>query len=343
MKKAFLIGLFMAITLLACRVTERILTTPKLSGPTSNPATANPIEFLTPEPITCANDSCLNACLERINTVLPPAEFNPVGGAYADADANFNLVFYDVHNGQLGEPQILSVPETYQVYQKDLATQKRIWHYASALLPPDQLEKWIDRFEIFTDGSYNKMAWVDFDKTDRKHWTLGIDFIDTGNSVDFTYTLVHELGHLITMNTDQIPFTEFSSGWYQNPTTCPQLNTPEGCTKPESYINQFYQQFWKPDFEEWRKTVERPHVNSPEEYDALVQKFYEGHTDQFVREYAATNIYEDLAESFMNFVLEPKSDSKSQVNQKIIFFYQFPEMVVLRKNMIQNLCSYVQR
>lgn len=83
-------------------------------------------------------------------------------------------------------------------------------------------------------------------------------------------------------------------------------------------------------------------MNSDEELEDLVHAFYRKHEEQFVREYAATNLREDIAESFMYFVLEPRPRDGSIVSQKIKFFYDFPELVDMRKQMIQNMCSYTQ-
>ena len=106
-------------------------------------------------------------------------------------------------------------------------------------------------------------------------------------------------------------------------------------------MNLFFQAFWAAIFEEWRelKTV---HVNSDDEYFALLHEFFKNHEDQFVREYASTSIYEDLADSFMHFVLDPKPTGNSIIEKKILFFYDFPELVTLRQQMIQNVCSYTQ-
>lgn len=293
-------------------------------------------------PITCTDDSCLDACLTRINSALGTHEFEQIGGEYAGKEANLNLVVYKVENGELGKPALLFVPEEFKPFQEDLEAQLLVWNYVSALLPPEQL-KWISEYDIFTDGPENILAWVNTrDIFDRAHWQLGIDITDAESPTDITYTLVHEFGHLITLNTDQIPYSTSYSTWSQNPATCGQFSLPEGCTNPVSYINLFYQRFWTRIFDEWLESVGTVNVNSDEELEDLVHAFYRKHEEQFVREYAATNLREDIAESFMYFVLEPRPRDGSIVSQKIKFFYDFPELVDMRKQMIQNMCSYTQ-
>jgi hypothetical protein len=297
----------------------------------------------TPKPITCKDDACLEACLQRIQQVVPRVEYEPLTGAYAENDIELNLVVYDVKEGQLGEPQLLHVPDSFKPFQQDINAQQAIWRYASSLLPPDQL-KWINSFEVFKSSNYS--GWVEpagSYQDNRSHWTLGIEIEYAQDPVEVTYTLVHEYGHLLSLNTDQIPASDFSYGWTQNSAVCKQLSTPDGCSKPDSYINQFYQYYWMDLLDEWEKTVDQPSMKSPDESDAFVQKFYNNHSQRFVDDYAATNINEDFAETFMYFVLLPKPPAIGSLNQKILFFYKFPELVALRQQMIQNICSYTEQ
>ena len=58
-------------------------------------------------------------------------------------------------------------------------------------------------------------------------------------------------------------------------------------------------------------------------------------------EYAATNPSEDFAESFMVFVLKEKPAKSTadfiHKDQKILFFYDFPELVEIRDFIRNNL------
>jgi hypothetical protein len=95
-------------------------------------------------------------------------------------------------------------------------------------------------------------------------------------------------------------------------------------------------------YDDWLETVYKADTNTEEEFRQAVRQFYEKHSEDFAREYAATNIKEDLAVSFEHFVLEPKPSGNGLVEQKILFYYDFPELVALRQQMIQSICSYVQ-
>lgn len=352
-RKILLIALALLFSTLACRAATRLIfpDTPSPHPPTlaatpaappTESAASLPASKAAPAPITCTDDTCLDACLTRINEVLQTGQTESIGGEYADKEVDLNLVLYKVEEGRLGAPATLYVPKEFQRLQQDAAVQQSIWNYTASLLSPDQL-KWISEFIIFTDGPANTLAWVDNrDILDRAHWQLGIDILDAADPIDLTYTLVHEFAHLITLNTDQIPPADSYSTWTQNPAACSQFSIPEGCTNPDSYLNLFYQKFWTDIFDEWLETVEEVPVTSSEEYDTLVEELYYRHEDLFVGEYAATNIREDMAESFMYFVLEEKPEGNSVFEQKIRFFYEFPELVSLREQIIQNVCSYAQ-
>lgn len=305
------------------------------------PVTSTPLSI--PEPITCVDDSCLNACLQRIEETIPTSSYEALSGIYAGDNIEFNLVYYKVEDGKLSEPQVLYVPDEFEAYQQDLTAHQNIWQYASGLLPADEL-KWIDGFEIFSSSNY--AGWVSPGggyQDDRSKWILGVDIASAQDPSFLTNVLVHEYGHLITLNTDQIVSDEFYSGWWQDPEGCSQFLSPDGCSNPDSYINLFYQKFWQGDlYDAWLEEVEKPQVDSSDEYRTLIDKFYESHSEQFVSDYASTNIDEDLAESFERFVLEPKPDGNGVPEQKIRFFYDFPEMVKIRQTMIQNICSYTQ-
>ena len=334
MKRLVLLSVFLLFVTLACQTVQRVVA-PSAPPPDGTKAP--------PTPITCTDDSCLDACLKRINKELAANPLDEVGGDYAGADANFNLVTYKVDGDQIIEPDILWVPSEYKIYQQDTAAQQRVWDYFTSLIPAAQ-RKWITNYVIFTDGSYNTLAWVGLvEYGDNSRWELGVDVLDSSDPIYLTGTIVHEVGHLITLNSDQIIQSEdFIYSPYQNADVCPTFISTEGCSTPESYINGFYQKFWTEIYDDWMEIVYKASPSNDDELRAVVAEFYGNHPDDFAREYAATNIKEDLAVSFEHFILDPKPDGNSVVEQKILFFYDFPELVAMRQQMIQNLCSYVQ-
>jgi len=52
-----------------------------------------------------------------------------------------------------------------------------------------------------------------------------------------------------------------------------------------------------------------------------------------------THPAEDIAESFTYFVFTPKPTGNSIKEQKIAFFYEYPELVKLRSDILNGACS----
>ena len=356
MKRFLFVTILLLAVSLACQTLTRAVTpptsTPAAARPTESAATEAPASTVapeatatseiipTPEPITCTDDSCLQACLERINTTLQAQQFDPLSEAYAGKEVTVGLVAYKVKGDQIVDPVMLSAPPDYKVYQQDTAAQLRIWNYFTAILPTDLRVKWISEFRVFTDGPSNTLAWVRrSDKPDK--WILGADILDSRNPVNLTETLLHEFGHLLTLNTEQLTVSDtYIYSGEQGLSNCPQYAAPDGCSNPNSYINLFYQKFWKKIYAEWFTNVDQA-SNGELNWD-LVSAFHDRYADQFVSVYAASHPEEDIAESFATFMLSPRPEGNSIADQKVAFFYQFPELVQLRQFAIQGMCSYTQ-
>ena len=329
-----LFATLLAVASLACVTVQRIIASPTPTLP--------PIPVTPGQPVECTDETCLDACLVRLSRALGVKPLEDVGGNYANKDAQFDLVTYTVEGDTITTPDVLWVPSEYKSYQQDTALHERAWDFFVSFVPAEQ-RKWVTQYVIFTDGAYNTLAWIGpVEFGDNSRWQLGVDVLDANNPITLASTIVHELGHLLTLNSDQIQDngdTPYSVN--QNPAVCPQYMSTEGCSTPESYINQFYQAFWTGLQADWLEMVYKPHANSPQEFRVMVQEFHDKHPGEFVSDYAATNIKEDMAESFENFILQPKPASDSIADQKVLFFYNFPELVALRQQLIENLCSYV--
>ena len=334
MKKSILLSLAVLVISLAClcdlpfTVIERISSTLDETEVASNSS-----------PSACSGDDCLDACLVRINKVLKP-ENADLYVAQGDLYESYDLASYLVYDGELGRVNTYNVPDNLLEIQEDYSTQERIWEYASSLLPAEDL-RMINQYLVYTDGSDNELAYVYYDdKQGRTKWMLAVDVVDANQPVQLTHTLVHEFGHLITLNADQIPEGSDYWGWDQEESGCDTFTYYYGCTNEDSYINLFYEAFWVDIFPDWKRIVGDP-SEELEDYDEdAVAEFYEMYPDQFVDDYAPTEIGEDIAESFEFFVLKTKPDGDSIAEQKILFFYQFPELVELREQMIQAICDF---
>lgn len=132
--------------------------------------------------------------------------------------------------------------------------------------------------------------------------------------------------HLISLNNTQI---EDDLNQYAETYTI-----DEGSLKKDSYLNVFYNKFWK-NHRNYLDKTQRDYL-SEEEKQELIYDFYLEHENEFVSDYAATNPVEDLAETFMYFVIEDKPKDNSIKSEKIKFLYNYEELVNLRNFIIEK-------
>ena len=117
---------------------------------------------------------------------------------------------------------------------------------------------------------------------------------------------------------------------------CPTFFPGEGCSLSTSYVNVFYDRFWRDLHDEW-SAIDR--TQDDDRRDAKLNAFYREHRDRFVDSYAATSPVEDIAETWAFFILDSQPAGTSEIDQKLGFFYSYPELVTLRSHIIGNLCA----
>ncbi|HEY3474765.1 MAG TPA: hypothetical protein VGK56_09155 [Anaerolineales bacterium] len=256
------------------------------------------------------------------------------------------LVTYEVTGDKLSGTQIQTVPDELEDERDDRLTHEAIWDYFKALIPAEERAR-VSEFSIFTDGRGSHLAAVSPTFSDPERWTLHVDIEDAESYYDLTYTLIHEQGHLLTLNSEQVPLSKAilrypnnSTIYNQEVAACPQYFTGEGCSQPDSYINQFFNRFWPYLYAEWEQ------IDLEEDDDIrqiLLEEFYEMFQDQFLTGYAATSPAEDIAEAWTFFVLSPKPELTSIASEKILFFYEYPELVELRTQILNQICAEFPR
>lgn len=82
-------------------------------------------------------------------------------------------------------------------------------------------------------------------------------------------------------------------------------------------------------------------VNSASERNrfSVLRRYYDENESRFVSDYATMNPDEDMAETFVTFVREAKPTGSTLRDQKILFFYKYPEFVSLRSELRTNLAA----
>ncbi len=256
-------------------------------------------------------------------------------------DTEVTIVTYTLSGDELTDPYYESVDSDLQDEQDDEQTHQQIWDYFTAIIPPDQRNV-IAEYAIITDGQGGTLAAVSQTYTSPDLWSLQVDIADTVNYYELTFTLVHEFGHLLTLGPDQVPPSlaifnnpEDDDLYFEEASACPNYFPGEGCANSDSYIDDFYNQFWVDIYDEWNE------INLEEDDDIYYEKldeFYYKYEDQFVTSYAATNPEEDIAEAWAFFVFSPQPAGDTLAEEKVLFFYQYPELVELRANILKNMC-----
>jgi hypothetical protein len=263
----------------------------------------------------------LNAGTSDTSTMLPSSVFS------SDHDVDY-LVVYETHGDDLGNREDLLLSDTVDDKLDSREVHEAIWHTFTSLIPAKD-RSFVTEFAVLSDGSNNILAGVSPTYNNLKEWTLKVDVVNAANHYGLIYSLLHEFGHLLTLNASQV-----SPDDEQAKSSCPQYFTGEGCSYFNSYMNEFFNRYWSSFYAERQGTRGQQETQPDLSYD-----FYLTHADQFLTSYAATNPEEDIAESWTFFILSPKPEPTSIASQKIIFFYEYPELVALRQEIRNRLCS----
>jgi hypothetical protein len=253
------------------------------------------------------------------------------------------LVLYDIQDEKLGDRENLLLSDQIDVTLDSLATHEAIWNTFTSLIPAED-RSFVTEFAVLSDGSNYVMAGVSPTYENPREWTLKVDVEDATDPYRLEYSLLHEYGHLVTLSASQVPPDETvfyhpdNKAIHENAVnSCPRYFTGEGCSDSGSYIDEFFNRYWSSFYNEWQNTqgegIQRE----------LLYDFYSSHADQFLTRYAATSPEEDIAESWAFFILSTKPEPISVANQKILFFYEYPELVALRQEILKRLCSSFSR
>ncbi len=232
-----------------------------------------------------------------------------------DYDENL-YASYNIKNGEI------VANETDGIYSDD----KIIWEKIKEIMPKKYIDM-VSKYEVFTDGVDGDLASVSLNDDDIT-WTISVDLDDTlDENQNFTSeslkTIIHEASHIISLNSTQMGGNTEDKTLY---------TVEEGTLKKDAYLNVFYNKFWKDRISEHSKHSEMENTDIENE-----NSFYNKYSDEFVDDYAATNPAEDFAESFMYFVVNEKPVENGIKEEKILFFYDYPEFVKLREDILAKI------
>lgn len=342
--KIFLWTLPFILSTLACNyVTQLILPSTPTSSPTFTAtltATLEPTATNTPVPeFQVACPSLLGEIISAATSVGPML-LTPRRAGENGREVEY-LVSYTLEDDLLGVRHEILMPDNLDEGLDERAAHELIWNYFAALIPASERD-FLVAFSIMTDGRSRILGGVRRTNENPDEWDLRVDVRDARDRHELTYTLLHEFGHLLTLKSSQVAFDR---SIYQDPDNqeiyeraeleCPNYFSGDGCSLPDSYLNEFFLRYWDTLYEEWQE-IDRAKEDTS--YQDRLHDFYKVYSDQFLTEYAVTSPEEDIAESWAFFVLSPKPELNSIANEKILFFYEYPQLVQLRQEILTRLC-----
>jgi len=178
------------------------------------------------------------------------------------------------------------------------------WNTLVTLVGADFIEDHLVEYRIFNDPDNYMGAFIE--QNDDLEWILAInrfdeDLVREHDDPFMIELLLHEMTH--------IPF--FAD---------------------EQYEDAFTEQFW--DTSTMRQHERRLEAGDLRERTELADRLFERYPDHFVTAYAATSPVEDLVESFVEFVVsDAKPEGQTIAEQKVRFFYDYPELVSWRSEL----------
>jgi len=289
------------------------------------------------------------ACTLSFDQVIESAQgdvYNFDGETEYEEPNFYYLVSYVVNGDAITSPMFEEIPVSLKVEQADTALQRTAWALFADLIPAENRQM-VTQFNVFTDGYSNTLAAVDQSYEDPSKWILEVDIADLDEKDALVFTLIHEYAHLLTLNeTQSVPDPALLLNPYslelqaEKAAACPNYFNGLGCSRPNSYIQDFYTRFWADINDEWTQVdlLQYEEGDLIPYYNALYD-FYIKHQDQFVDDYAVTHPAEDIAESFAYFIFSPKPAGKTIRDQKILFFYDYPELIHIREHVLNATCT----
>jgi hypothetical protein len=286
-----------------------------------------------------ATSTTMDQCAQELSQWLDETE--PVDSTQNGSGQLQILATYVVSGDRINLVGLSSIPAKYESWQQDETLQQRTWEQITTIIP-SSYRLGVTRFVLFSDGPAGALGAVE--QPDQPgEWTIAVDIQDAQELSTLAATLIHETAHLFSLGPAQVEtylplfkHPQDETLFAQGDAACETYFVHEGCSLPDSHLNQFFNSFWVGIYDEWS------HIPRDEDFEArtrLLVKFHDRHADEFVSSYAATSPEEDLAESFLYFVLSTEPTGNSLAEKKILFFQQFSDLINLRQQMRNSLCS----
>jgi len=246
---------------------------------------------------------------------------NNGGGTQTGTDGEITL--YRVAGSAIEKIRDYQVSGQDLVYQNDVTRHQELWRLTKDVVPQSH-RNYMNEFMIYNGEVTGSAGYVYETAEDLSTWQMGLAINYADDQNELLYTIIHEFGHILTLNNTQLD-SSISSG------SCSNYFPGEGCAKAAAFINKLYSLGWADIWNEYQQAQGSA---------STMQTFYNQHQDRFVTNYAATNPGEDIAEVFATFVTMTERPAGNNIaERKILLMYDEPELVQLRNYIRGNLMS----
>ncbi|MDH6180596.1 hypothetical protein M2152_000778 [Microbacteriaceae bacterium SG_E_30_P1] len=200
---------------------------------------------------------------------------------------------------------------------------EHVWSTFTRVATPEFAGRTVSEYRVGDAPDSDTMAYV-FQADDPTLWVLAANLSTSDDDTLLIPTLIHEYAHIITLSPSEVD---------PDTVSCPTLDLDEGCANLDSVLLTFYDHFWAGYGDD---------APAPGNSDSdAAYEFYREHENDFVSDYAATNVVEDLAESFMTFVLEPRPTGDTVIARKLEFFWSYPDFVTTRERILAEFTAEI--
>lgn len=209
---------------------------------------------------------------------------------------------------------------------KVATSDQAIWDIFTSIADKETLAKRMLVFATYEDPASQALASVQKLSKKEQSWALLVNANAARPesvlwSREMTIVLLHEYAHILTLKGGQLDPKKKAAAQCKNKKQSTYHVAGFGCTTPNSYLNAFVSKFWSP--EEMR-------IADKAQDRGETMDMFKSQRDSFVTWYAASGPAEDIAESFTDFILRKKPTGATEREQKILFFYDYPELVKMR-------------
>ncbi|MBS4749839.1 hypothetical protein KG091_01970 [Carnobacteriaceae bacterium zg-ZUI78] len=261
------------------------------------------------------------------NVPIPRVEYALDGGGNEDLENGKSVARYDVVDDTL-----LPVVKTDLTAEEQKQSEEVFDIFKSMI--PKEWRKYLAFFYVYKGSGFSAAVYNDQEHPLEQELFFDIDNYNDLKQYGAYYpkisiieTMVHEFGHMFSLSPDQ-RHLDFQGH--------KRTDFYLSGIKSDGYLRAFYQAFWKDIDPNW---IDFASVRTKDDE----RFFYEKNKDNFVGTYATTDPDEDFAESFKYFIFTQRNDFKGlPYEQKILFFYQYPELVLLRAQMIKEIVARQQ-